>query len=239
MRRATVAVMCGRFTFARSGRELVEIFETDPPAEFTPRYNIAPGQEVVAIRESREGRTAEWRSWGWLPHWAKDPREGPRPINARIEGAARSRAFRGATGKRRCVLPADGFYEWRRENDGVRQPFRVVSEECPVFGLAGLYEHWLGPEGAVVGSCVVLTTESVGPLRSLHKRMPVALRPEVLGDWLAGGAEEESNLLAWEERAIRDWSLHPVDLRVNDVRNDDPRCIEAVRLAVNLELFAS
>jgi putative SOS response-associated peptidase YedK len=232
--------MCGRFTFARSARELAETFDVDAPADFEPRYNIAPGQEVVAIRTGGESpaRRAEWRSWGWLPHWAKDPRDGPRPINARIESAARSKAFRGATASKRCVVPADGFFEWRRENDGVRQPFRVVSESQPVFGLAGLYEHWLGPEGAVVGSCVLLTTESVGPLRSLHRRMPVALRAEDVAEWLAGGREADAPLAAWGDRALGDWAMHPVDLRVNDVRNDDPRCIEAVRLAVNLELFA-
>jgi len=228
--------VCGRFTFARSARELAETFEVEEPLELAPRYNIAPSQEVATVRPSAGERVLEWRSWGWLPHWAKTPKDGPRSINARLETAATNPAFREASKRARCLIPADGFFEWKKRAGG-SDPYRITSSSQNCFGFAGLYAHWLGPGGVVVGSFTILTQDADSSVRPLHHRMPVALAPEHFRAWLEAGPGDP--IEAWGDRALRDWEYHPVDPRVNNVANDDLRCLASYQAPENLELFPS
>jgi putative SOS response-associated peptidase YedK len=209
---------------------LAEHFETEEFPEFAPRFNIAPGQDVATIRIPREGggRVVELRRWGLVPPWAKDPRMGSRMINARAETAAEKPAFRKAFRLRRCLVPADGFYEWARGPSG-KQPYHVVLSNSGPFGLAGLWEHWEGSSGEEIASCTLLTTRANERLRPVHERMPVILDPADYGRWLDPDCREPEGLSDLLAPCPDDWiELHPVSRRVNDVSHDDPGCIAPV-----------
>ena len=227
--------MCGRFTFSRSSRELAEVFRTKRPKGLRPRYNIAPGQDVLTARYDRGEPVLELRNWGWIPSWAKVAKFSPRPINARIEGISGNRMFRKAVTENRCLVPADGFYEWAGRGGG-RNPFHITSKSQNWFGFAGLYSEWRGKGEERIGSFAILTCVSSGNLKGLHGRMPLAFNRAMFAKWLT---DQPGNTIEdWTSCAITDWSVTPVNPRVNNVRNDDPRCILRTAHQVNLELFA-
>ncbi|HEV7998903.1 MAG TPA: SOS response-associated peptidase [Planctomycetaceae bacterium] len=217
--------MCGRFTLRTPAADLIEIFEVARSFDLTPRYNIAPTQQVAAVREVQGARELVPLRWGLLPAWS-DAAGGPPMINARSETAADRPAFRNAFRSRRCLIPADGFYEWRKTGGDAKQPYLITLRDELPFAFAGLWERCRGPDEKVVESCTILTTDANDRLRELHDRMPVILPPDHYGPWLDPRVEEtaalQSLLTAYPSSEM---SFRPVSRRVNNARNDDPSCI--------------
>jgi putative SOS response-associated peptidase YedK len=220
--------MCGRFTLTTSAQQVAEHFGLAEMPELSPRYNIAPTQPVAIVRGTGVGRdpVLEVRRWGLIPSWAKDPGIGSRMINARIETAAEKPAFRAAFRRRRCLVPADGFYEWK-PHPKRRRPHHVRLGDGELFGLAGLFEAWKSPGGEIIESCTLLTTAANAALRSLHDRMPVLIDPEHYPDWLDPELQDPAAIRSLTRPSLSDrLHFHPVGFQVNDPRNDDPICIE-------------
>lgn len=224
--RATVAAVCGRFTLATPAETLAAHFELASAPALQPRYNIAPTQPVLTVRAVDGQRTAEERRWGLVPHWAKDPKIGGRLINARAETVASKPAFRVAFRKRRCLVPADGFYEWKPIS-GRRQPFHLRRKDGAPFAMAGLFEQWSSEDGEIVDSCTVITTEANDVVRSIHDRMPVILDGESASSWLDPElADPEALQQLLRPCPGEDLTAYPVDTRVNRPKNDGPANIE-------------
>lgn len=220
--------MCGRFTLVTPAKELAEQFRLIEVPSLSPRYNIAPTQPVAAVRQlpGNGARKLSLLHWGLVPFWAKEPGIGSRMINARSETAAEKPAFRAAFRRRRCLVLADGFYEWQRLERG-KQPFYIRLRDGKPFAFAGLWEHWKGPDETTIDSCTLLTTEPNDLIRPVHNRMPVILAPEDYDLWLDPGVQEPE-LLRPLLRAYPSENMHayPISTWVNNPRNDDPRCIE-------------
>ena len=218
--------MCGRFSLTRSAAEVAEHFGVHPVPTLGPRYNVAPGQPVLVVRQPPRGgeRRGELRVWGLLPRSARKASSGW--INARIESAAELPAFRDALRLRRCLVPADGFYEWSGPASQ-RSPHHVALPDGPLFAMAGLYDTWRGPDGEVRGTCAVLTIAACASLRPLHDRMPVLLEPARYGAWLDPDLHDSDAV-----RALADAGpgaalvARRVGSRVNDPRHDEPACLD-------------
>ena len=218
--------MCGRYELHTHPAALALAFGLAAPPDLTPRYNIAPTQQVPIVRQNAAGaRELVEVRWGLVPRWAKDPSIGAKLINARAETAATRNAFSNAFRRHRCLLPADGFYEWKVTPSG-KQPVRVAMKNGEPLGLAGLYERWLAPDGTVLDSCTILTTQANAILADVHDRMPVIIAPQDYTRWLDPAANEVADLLAPYPAQAMTW--YPISLRVNAVRNDDATLIERV-----------
>lgn len=220
--------MCGRYTLSDPGDLLDELGVTAAPS-LSPRYNIAPTQEVLAVRQEGDDRLAVGLRWGLIPYWAKDAAIGNRMINARSETVAEKPSFKHALKRRRCLIPADGFYEWVKTSaKGPKQPYHIHFEGHRPFVFAGLWEVWKkGPEP--IESCTVLTTDANEEIRPVHHRMPVILEGDKRDAWLDPSIED-SDLLSTLLGPLPDGSLQltPVSTRVNSPRNDVPECLEPV-----------
>jgi len=219
--------VCGRFTLRGSGAQVAEHFGLADAPDLEPRYNVAPGQDVAVVRAAAaDRRILEERRWGLVPRWAKDPGIGARMINARSETAATKRAFGPALRRRRCLIAADGFYEWSGA-PGQRVPFHLALAQDGLFGMAGLYETWQGPGGEIVESCSILTRDADAVVRAIHERMPVLLPPAAYAAWLDPEPLEPDALEALLGRPRQDpLHLTPVSTRVNRVEFDDAGCLE-------------
>jgi putative SOS response-associated peptidase YedK len=220
--------MCGRFTLIATGETVAELFQLPDIPVLAPRYNIAPTQPVAAVRVSRDTGKRELTHfhWGLIPRWAKDPAIGSRMINARSETAAEKPSFKAAVKYRRCLVPADGFYEWQKLN-GTKQPVRVQTKDGGLFAIAGLWEHWQSPDGSEIESCTLLTTSPNELLTQVHNRMPVIIAPEDFDLWLDPAAQhagEIQHLL--KPYPAGEMTFYPVSDHVNNPRNEDPLCIE-------------
>jgi len=216
--------MCGRFTFATAPEVAAEFFGLDEAAEFPPRYNIAPTQVVPVVLNTESGRRLELFRWGLIPSWTKDPSIGNKMINARAETVAEKPAFRSAFKQRRCLMPADGFYEWQEDPKG-KQPFHIRMRDGSPFAFAALWERWESG-GATVRSCCILTTTPNEVLAPIHDRMPVILRRSDFGLWLdatANQPEKLTPLLA--PYPPGDMSAFAVSTRVNSPARDDEECV--------------
>jgi putative SOS response-associated peptidase YedK len=219
--------MCGRFTLTSTPEALAQRFGLEEPPRLAPRYNIAPGQDVLAVRvdAERERRVAVSLRWGLVPAWAEDPAVGFRMINARAETAAQKPAFRSAFRARRCLVPADGFYEWAKREGG-KQPYHIRLRDGAPFGIAALWESWHDPAGGELESCTLLTTEASPSLRDIHPRMPVILDASDHAEWLAPEVRDpellQPLLQPFPDAAL---AFHPVSNRVNSARIDDPACM--------------
>ena len=219
--------MCGRFTLTRSAAEVAEHFGLDATPELTPRYNAAPTQDVAVVRARAhgQGRLFETRQWGLVPRWARDAKAAGRHINARSETAASKPAFRDALRARRCLVPMDGFYEWK-VLPGQKQPHHVALPDGGLFAIAGLYEHWRGPEGREIASVTLLTRGACPALAPLHARMPVVVDPESYEAWLDPACRDGEAALGRVAQTLGERLVpRPVSNRVNDVRNDDAGCL--------------
>lgn len=177
--------MCGRFTLTTPGETLAEAFGLDEPPELPPRYNIAPTQPIAVVRRIPAGapKSMSLLRWGLVPAWSKEPRGRTLLINARAESLTDKSAFREPFERRRCLIPADGFYEWRHVN-GAKEAFLVRKADGRPFALAGLWEPPAGRQSGVEGTCTIVTTEPNERLREIHDRMPVILEPEEWNRWL-------------------------------------------------------
>ena len=226
--------MCGRYTLTVPLPDLVDVFDVAPPGfHHAPRYNIAPTQEAPVVAWDSGGRRMGLLRWGLVPSWARDPGMGSRLINARSETVAEKPSFRQAFRKRRCLVPADGFYEWRQEGGspagkGSKQPYWIYRATREPFAFAGLRERWAPPEGDPLHTFTILTTESTEVVRGIHPRMPVILEPGAWDLWLQPGASSEELLGLLVPSAPEDLRAHPVSTLVNSPRHDGPECIEAV-----------
>jgi putative SOS response-associated peptidase YedK len=218
--------MCGRYTLASPTERLAEEFGVDASSiELAPNYNVAPTQGVAAVLEEGGQRRLEVLRWGLIPPWADDPGIGSRMINARSETAPGKPSFRRAFRERRCLIPADGFYEWQRTN-GAKQPYYIHMEDGRPFAFAGLWESWSkGGEGEV-RTCTILTTGANALVGEVHDRMPVILAHDVYDVWLdpASERDELTGLLA--PYPVDEMEAYPVSRFVNSPSNNDPRCIE-------------
>jgi len=223
--------MCGRYTQHHSVDDIVNLFSiTEVDVEPAQRFNIAPTQQVAVVTTDTEGtRALDSFRWGLIPFWAKDPGIGSKMINARTETVAEKPAFKRLLSRRRCVIPADGFYEWQTIADGKgKQPVHFHLREGALFGFAGLWDEWQQPDGEPLRTCTILTTAANALVAPVHDRMPVILpRGEVTDHWLDTTVTEADDLLP----LLRPYSAEamvavPVSRRVNVVANDDPRLIE-------------
>jgi putative SOS response-associated peptidase YedK len=221
--------MCGRYTLTSPAKAIADVFGVDAgldEVEAEPRYNIAPGQDVWIVRADRSGEHRELSRvrWGLVPAWSSEPKTGATMINARAETAADKPAFRMPFRRRRCIVPADGFYEWQRRG-GRAQPFLIGERDGRPFGMAGLWDVWKGPDGARLESCTILTTVPNELMSSLHDRMPAILAPDDFALWLDRREEDPARLLGvLRPCPSDDLTVKPVSTRVNDPRNDDPEC---------------
>ncbi|MGH2477596.1 MAG: SOS response-associated peptidase [Candidatus Limnocylindrales bacterium] len=222
--------MCGRFTQQRPASELADIFAAEPLAdELGPHFNVAPTDEAFVVVQRDDRRAITAYRWGLVPHWSSDPKGGSRMFNARAETITTSPAFREAFKRRRCLVPVDSFYEWKREGT-VRQPYLVVRADGRPLALAGLWAGWKDPETDTVRrTFTIVTTTPNAAVAGLHDRMPVILRDEAWDAWLAqtSGAVEPSELIAMLQPTDEvDLRIYPVNRYVNDVRRDGPELIE-------------
>lgn len=218
--------MCGRFAQRTDPKRVAKWFGVEEVPELEPRYNIAPTQEILGVRETEDVREMAFYKWGLIPSWAKDTSMGARLINARSETVREKPAFRQAFKQRRCIIPADGFYEWQR-TDGRKQPFFFQMRDESPFGFAGLWEQWKGEEGQVINSCTILTTAANEVLRPVHDRMPVILRPDDYALWL----DHDTRKLEMVEDLLRPYpademASYPVSTLVNSPRSQGERLIE-------------
>lgn len=220
--------MCGRFSLTQT-EDIASIFQLVGAPSTVPRYNIAPTQPAPAVLVTPESSSREFKLlyWGLIPSWSKDPKIGARMINARAETAAEKPSFRTALKRRRCLILADGFYEWQKR-DSRKQPFYFRVGGQP-FAFAGLWEHWQSSEGDTIDSCTILTTEPNDLLRSFHDRMPVILEPKDYDRWLDPTLQDPEKL----QPLLRPYdaekmSSYPVSLEVNNPRHDSPDCIEPI-----------
>jgi putative SOS response-associated peptidase YedK len=219
--------VCGRFTLRAPPEAVAEHFGLAEPPELSARYNIAPGQPAATIRAADGGETpvCELRTWGLVPAWAESPAIGQRMINARAETVAEKPAFRSAFRQRRCLIPADGFYEWA-SGPTPKQPYHIARENGALFGFAGLWEVWRSEEGRALESCTIVTTRANATLRRVHERMPALLDPADYALWLDPGQGDAERLRELLVPCPEEWLvLQTVGLRVNDPRNDDPECL--------------
>lgn len=217
--------MCGRFSFASPPEVVAEVFGLSEVPSLQPRYNIAPTQQVVALRSESGKRRLVPLRWGLIPAWAKDYSIGARLINARAETVREKPAFRSAFRARRCLILADGFYEWARHG-GARKPFFVTFQDQRPFALAGLWERWAGA-GQAVESCTILTTTPNEVVAPLHDRMPVILPPPAFDLWLDPAVGEPGRLhQLLRPHPAAGMTAWPVSPRVNNPRVDNPFCRE-------------
>ena len=222
--------MCGRYTLILLN-DLRKIFNwISPPEDGQPRYNIAPTQPVlIAANDAPAGRFKfDFALWGLIPSWAKDPSIGNRMINARAETLAEKPAFRGALKRRRCLIPADGFYEWRKEPDGSKTPIYIRLKSHEPFAFAGLWEDWHDPTGggSQSRSCTIITTRPNEMTASIHDRMPAIVPPERQKLWLSPGelsaADLDAILGPYPAEAME---AYPVSKTVNSPRNEMAACV--------------
>lgn len=208
-----------------SPESVADEFGLDLPPELEARYNIAPGQPVAVIRAEGSRRVCALHSWGLIPAWAKDPSIGNRLINARAETIAEKPAFRGAFRARRCLIPADGFYEWSG-TEPPKQPVHVARTDGALFALAGLWESWISPDGEEIRSCTIVTTVANAVVRPIHQRMPVIVDPQAYAPWLETEGGDLQAMRALLAPCPETWlSAWTVGIMVNDVRNDGPECV--------------
>jgi putative SOS response-associated peptidase YedK len=219
--------MCGRYELHSSPAALALAFGLPHPPEIQPRYNIAPTQQVPVVRLAADGaRELSQLRWGLVPFWAKDLTIGNRMINARGETIATKPGFREAYRKSRCLLPADGFYEWAKLAGGGRQPIRAAMKSGELFALAGLWSRWRSREGERIETCTIVTTEANELLQHVHDRMPVILAPGDYDRWLDVDEKDPADLIRPFASAVM--LAYPVSARVSSPKNDDPGLIEPI-----------
>lgn len=218
--------MCGRFTLRTPARLLAEAFGVADVPEYPCRYNIAPTQDVLAVLSGDDTRRRmRTLRWGLVPAWADDPSIGSRMVNARAETVTTKPSFRHAFERNRCLVLADGFYEWQKQGR-TKQPMLVSREDGQPFAFAGLWERWRkGPRE--ITSCTILTTEADDFIRPIHDRMPLILRPEDYDRWLTSEPESAVGLL--EPCSTEGLTTDPVGTLVNNPQNDVPECVVPVK----------
>ena len=221
--------MCGRFALSKSDRIDWAQFGVRRGPELPPHWNLGPGRPIAVVRDTGEGAEVAMLTWGLVPFWAKERSIGNRLANARAETAHEKPAFRAAFQKRRCLIPADGFYEWQVVSGSARkQPWFVQRPDGGVFALAGLWERWQPAAGEPVETCTVLTTAANALMAPIHERMPVIIDIAGYAEWLSPGTAAARALALLQPWAAASMLAHRVGLRVNTLANDDAECAAPV-----------
>lgn len=215
--------MCGRYRLTRADK-VASYFEAEAAEDLLPRYNIAPSQQIAAIRQVADGRVISALRWGLVPFWAKDISIGYKMINSRSESVLQKPAFRDCFQQRRCLIPADGFYEWKKAGKQ-KQPFHFGMKDGSLFGLAGIWDRWKSPQGTWIESCSILTTTANPMVRDVHDRMPVILHRNHYDTWLTAPAAEAARLgellIPFEAELM---TRYAVSTLVNRPQNDGADC---------------
>jgi len=229
--------MCGRFTVTNPEAILLELVGENEHPEIEARYNVTPGQKssVVTVGEDGSRRLTEMR-WGLVPSWVRNPTSGRRMINARVETVAEKPAFRDSVVHRRCVVAADGFYEWQRSSGG-KQPYLVRLNDGAPFGFAGLWDGWRSPEGHVLDTFTILTTAANALVEPIHKRMPVMLNRQQREAWLMPWTGSESIQQFSEPFPALAMEAIPVSDYVNNPAHDSVECLQSIPLPARQTLF--
>ena len=182
--------MCGLYSFRSSPEEVRTVFAFGEDAQFPPRDYVAPGQPIAIVRMENHMRRFALVRWGFIPGWVKEPRPGKPLINARSETIFEKPSFKAAIRRRRCLIPTDGFYEWKGNVPGHKQPYFVTRPDCSVFAFAGVWEHWMSRDGSELETAAIITTRANHTLSAIHPRMPVVIRPEDHATWLTADESE-------------------------------------------------
>jgi putative SOS response-associated peptidase YedK len=219
--------MCGRYTLATPDPGMIrDRFAIGESIEVRRRFNVAPGDDVLTVTTDREGAPrGELLRWGLVPSWAKSPDTGLKMINARLETAAERPAYRRAFERFRCLIVADGFYEWQPQPAGPKQPFHITRADGALFAFAGLWSIWRGEAEPALRTCTILTTAANTAISGVHDRMPVILAPEAEREWLAPATPAERLYELAAGLPAQATALTPVGLAVNDARYDGPECL--------------
>ena len=222
--------MCGRFAFFGKGQFGYESLALPEPPPFE-RYNIAPTQDILAIRTSSETGRPEWAllHWGLVPSWSKESKTKHLLINARAEEIEAKPSYRGPVRHRRCIVPASGFYEWLRQGAG-KQPYFVRPAADKVFALAGIWDRWEGKLGEIIESVAIITTSANELMQPIHDRMPVALGKGNVAEWIAPQTELEKALAMLKPFPSEMMVAYPVNSVVNNTRYDGPECVAKVNV---------
>lgn len=223
--------MCGRFAQYSDPDAIARHFDVETDLQPEPRYNVAPTQPVLAVR-LREGGQRELTRlrWGLIPFWSNGPNNRYSMINARAETVASKPAYRAAFARRRCLIPADAFYEWQPGRNA-KTPYAIRRKDQQLFAMAGLWEHWEGEDGSVIQSCTIIVTESNALLAPIHDRMPVILDPSDYGTWLGPPSADQGRMQALLKPANpTGWEAFPISRSVNKPSNDSPELLEPVAL---------
>ena len=222
-------IMCGRYSLIVDASVLAGVFDLDPPRDLKPRFNIAPTQTVPIVRAGREvPRELTGVRWGLVPSWAKDSKIGARMINARGETVAEKPSFRSAVKTRRCLIPADGFYEWVK-TDGGKQPHYIHFADGRAFAFAGLWERWHKGEGKPLDTCTIITTRPNELIAPLHDRMPVILAPDNFAEWIQPVELRPGRLdVLLSPCPAEEMEAYPVSTHVNKPANNDLECVARV-----------
>lgn len=216
--------MCGRFSLGTIAETIQKIYGDELNLSLTPRYNISPGQQILAIKSDGHTPSVETMLWGLIPSWANDRSIGYKMINARGETVADKPSFRSAFQSRRCLIPADGFYEWVKQGKG-KQPYYFCQVDKAPFSFAGIWESWTDDEtGEHIDSCSIITTAANKLVEPVHHRMPVIIQPESYDAWLHGSSSNQRQLI--EPYEWPSFKVYPVSTYVNNARNEGPECIE-------------
>jgi putative SOS response-associated peptidase YedK len=228
--------MCGRYTLTSAPEAIRELFRYLERPNFPPRFNIAPSQPIAIVRLVEGQRQFALVRWGLLPSWVKDPKAFTLLINARGESVCEKPAFRAAMKRRRCLIPADGFYEWQAAG-GRKQPFYVRAKSGAPFAFAGLWETWTGPNGEELDTAAIVTTSANKTLAAIHERMPVVVPPEAFDLWLNCAVVDATTASALIAPAPENFfEAYPVSTHVNRVANDDPKLVEPLVAGVEQEV---
>lgn len=223
--------MCGRYSLAVETSQLAERFNCSIIDQIIERrYNVAPTQIMPVVVKQADQRRLQMMHWGLIPFWAKDKSMGSKLINARVETVEQKASFKHAIKERRCIVPVDGYYEWQKTNTG-KQAMRIIMPSNQLFGLAGLWEEWISPDGQAYLSYTILTTAPTPSLAPIHHRMPLVLNREQEDYWLHGlqsnNAKEIRSFLN-KLKPAEELTAYPVSNLVNNPRSDDPRCIQPI-----------
>jgi putative SOS response-associated peptidase YedK len=223
--------MCGRYTLKADKKQLAETFvDFEFPADMPPRYNIAPSQPIAVVANNGETKV-DFFTWGLIPSWAKDPAIGSRMINARAETMAEKPSFKTAYKRRRCLVLADGFYEWKKEpGSSAKTPMYIQLESQQPFAFAGLWESWHNGDGSHILSCTIITTTPNSLMANIHNRMPVILPPDAYALWLDPAEKKPGDLQSLlQPYPAEEMTAFPVSRAVNNPQNNSPECVAPVK----------
>ena len=225
--------MCGRFTLTAEYQEIIDRFDIEAAIQeelYHPSFNIAPSQSVLSVINDGQKNRLGFLRWGLIPPWSTDEKIGYKMINARAETLTEKPSFRDAYKKRRCLVLADSFYEWKRHDDQTKTPMRIKLKSDDMFAIAGIWERWNSPKGNTIFSCTIITTTANKLVRDIHDRMPVILKPEGEKTWLDPSVNEPKKLNHLLQPLPEDlMEAYEISSLVNSPKNNSPSLIERIR----------